>query len=987
MVSGAAHVLTIPPGIPFVDALASGLKAEAGETPGALARYLVLLPTRRACRALSDAFLRLSGGTPMVLPRTVPLGDVDEDEIALLGSGTIDEIGIAPAVEIPPAIPALRRQMLLTGPIRALDPDLTLDQAARLAAELGRFLDQVRSERLNFDRLAGIVPDGFAVHWQKTLKFLKVITEHWPGILDAEGCIDAADRRNRLLATQADLWARCPPEGKVVAAGSTGSMPATADLLAVVAALPEGRVILPGLDRDAESEIWDALEPTHPQYGMARLLDRLGIDRGHVGDWPVTDIAGTVPSRARLVNRALRPAAATENWRDGMEEDLAALEGLIRVECPGPQEEAAVIALLMRKNLETPDESVALVTPDRDLARRVAGDLARWGIAVDDSAGAPLGRTPRGALLRLVAEAVAADFAPVPLLALLKHPLVACGSTGADFRRRVRELERAVLRGPRPRPGLSGLRAAVESRGGKADLKAFLDVLDHAFAPFLAVAEGEFTVPDLVRRHVLTSERLTATVDQPGPERLWLGDDGEAAATFVSEFRDSAEVLPRISIDRYPALWDAFTAGCVVRSRYGAHPRLHILGLLEARLQHADVMILGGLNEGTWPPDAVASPWMSRPMLEAFGLPQPERRIGLTAHDFVQGFCARRVVLTRAARVDGTPTVPSRWLMRIENLLHETPLEHSFRSHNEWLAWCRQLDAPGTPVPIRRPAPRPPVSSRPRRLSVTQIETWMRDPYAIFARHILELSALDPLDADPGAADYGNLIHGALEDFMTAYPDRLPPDAEERLIRLGEGWFSVVKDRPEIWSFWWPRFLRVAEWVVAAERERRLGVVRGTTEVKGALDFDSPAGSFTLTAKADRIDLREDGTLAILDYKTGVPPRAAEIAAGFAPQLPLEAAIAAAGGFAGLPGGRVSALEFWHLKGGNPAGEVRRAGDDPMALAAQALEGLKRLVARFDFDETPYEARPRPDMAPRYSDYEHLARIKEWATGEEDDSG
>ena len=871
---------------------------------------------------------------------------------------------------MPPAISGTRRQMLLTRLVLALKSgDTTPDQAARLAAELARLLDRVATERVGFDRLADLVPDELADHWRITLKFMTILTERWPAVLEAEGCIEPADRRNRLLEAQARAWRLAPPPGPVVAAGSTGTVPATADLLDVVCRLPDGAVVLPGLDRDRGADDWAALEPTHPQYAMARLLERLGAEPGDVEDWPAPGVPATALARACVVNRALSPAGVPAISPG------PALDGVIRIDCPGAGEEAGVIALIMRQCLEDEGRTAALITPDRGLARRVAAELGRWGIDIDDSAGTPLARTAPGSFLRLSARMAEAGLAPVPLLAALKHPLAAGGMAPAAFRALVRRLERAALRGPRPGPGMGGLGAALKTKDKKA-LAPLLEALDGASGSFIrALGRKRTPLRHLLVAHVEMAEALATSDTEEGAARLWAGEAGAEAAAFVAEVAEQAGALDPVGGAAYAALLDVLMAGRAVRPRFPKHARLHIWGLLEARLQHADTIVMGGLNEGTWPPEAAASPWMSRTMLSEFGLPEPERRIGLAAHDFTQAFSAPRVVLTRSAKAGGTPTVPSRWLLRLDNL---GPAAVPKRD-SEWLHWQGLLDTPAAIRAAPPPAPRPPLEARPRRLSVTQVETWMRDPYGIYARHVLGLKALDPIDADPGAADYGTLIHRALDEFLGAVDGPLPEDALDLLLHSGRKTFGRLLDRPGVWAFWWPRFERIAEWIVPVERRRREFVRASAGEAAGSLTLDGPAGPFVLTARADRLDLLDDGTITVIDYKTGAPPSPAEVAAGFAPQLPLEAAIAEVGGFEGVPAAAVSALEYWRLRGGNVGGEIKSAGADVPALIKHAVEGLGRLIAAFDAGDTPYEARPRPDQAPRFSDYEHLARVKEWS--------
>jgi ATP-dependent helicase/nuclease subunit B len=985
-----ARVFSIPPGWPFVDSLAAGLWQQAGERAEVLAAMTVLLPTRRAARALREAFLRLSAGRAMMLPRMMPLGDMDDDELVIEG----DAFSGGPGDDIllqKPAISGLKRQLMLARLVMARpDHPESPEQAMFLAAELARLLDQVHTERLDFKALAGLVPDDYARHWQVTLDFLTLVSELWPGILDEAGAVDAATRRNALLEARTHAWTKAPPQAPVIAAGSTGSIPATADLLAVIARLPQGAVVLPGLDRDAPDAVWSNLTPAHPQYGMAQLIRHLGVARADVADWPAVPAHVTSPARARLINVALAPADAADAGTLDPESADAALAGITRLDCPGPAEEADAVALMMRRALETPGRTAALVTPDRGLARRVAAALRRWNVEIDDSAGRPLTETPPGAFLRLVVAAVAEGLRPVTLLALLKHPLAGLGRARAECRRLARQLEIAVLRGPAPAPSVDGLRQALagattEGKAPAPELPKFLDDLEHALAPLASAFKAGGSLADLVRAHTKSAECLAATDDESGADALWRGDAGEQAAALVAELTEAAGAFAGVGAfvpTDYAQLFEAAMIGRVVRPSFGTHPRLFIWGLLEARLQRADLTILGGLNEGTWPPEAVASPWMSRPMMAAFGLPQPERRLGLTAHDFVQGLGAGEVVLTRAERVGGTPTVPSRWLRRLDNLLERIGRKQALASEEPWLGWAAALDRPEGPRTVSAPRPTPPVAARPRRLSVTRIETLVRDPYSIYASHILRLLPLDPLDADPGAAERGTIVHRALDDFVRAYPDDLPEDALPRLIEFGRKAFAGNLARPGVRALWWPRFRRIAEWFIANERYRReQGFRTAATEVRGAMTIEGRAGAFEITARADRIDYRADVGYAVIDYKTGTPPSNKQVEMGWNPQLPLEAAMLAKGGFATVEAGPTAHLLYMRLSGGRVPGEEKPVKLDVEAAVAGAVEGVTKLVHRFDGEATPYLSQPRPQFLNLYGEYDHLARVKEWRGG------
>ena len=1002
------HIYTIASDRPFLATLAHGLLGLAGGEPLMLTRISVLLPTRRAARSLREAFLRLTAegsdpGAPLLLPRLRPIGDLDEDAVALATEGADD-----PSLMIPPAIPELRRRLLLTqlvlrwNKVSGVAP-LLPGQAAALAAALARLLDAAESEEASFDKLRDLAPADLAEHWQKVLGFLDILPNAWPGMLAAEGALDPAERRNLLLRRQAAAWRRAPPAGPVVAAGLTGGIPALVDLLSVVAWLDRGAVILPGLDRSCEAAEWElvAESPTHPQHLMALLLRALDIAPEEVREWPagrqpvphsphpnppphaekgITGASGRA-GRLRLVAEALRPAEMTDAWRDLAPAPADALAGVARYDCASPQDEAVTVALLLRRTLETPGATAALVTPDRELARRVAAELRRWDIDIDDSAGLPLNRTPPGAFLRLVLDLADSALAPVPLLAALKHPLAAGGLAPEVFRDSARRLEGAI-RGPRPAPGFAGLRAALTGRD--ALLRGFVDRLETCLGGLAAALDRDsLSLADLAAAHIGAAERLAATDGECGVARLWREAAGEAAARFCHALLDAAADFPALPGRHYPALFEALAAGLVVRPNFGRHPRLAIWGLVEARLQQADLVVLGGLNEGTWPGPAAYDPWMSRQMRREFGIAVPELAIGIAAHDFAQALGAPSVALTRATRREGVPTVPSRWLLRLDTVLRAVGLEDALGPEPEIAAATALRDEPRprrTAAPV---APCPPLAARPRRLSVTQIETWIRDPYAIYARHILGLKALDEIDADPGRAELGITVHDALAKFVRRYPHALPPTAEAELIEIGRASFGANLSRPGVWAFWWPRFVRVARWFVAEETGRRAAIAESGSELQGMLVIPGRAGPFTITAVADRVDRLANGELELIDYKTGALPQKREIDNAIAVQLPLEGAIARDGSFAGPDGGsaisgQAAALEYWRLPGGDPPGMRHPiGGDDPAALIDSALARVAALVDRFDDPATPYPPVPDPRWQPRFSDYGHLERLDE----------
>jgi ATP-dependent helicase/nuclease subunit B len=968
------NLRSIAANLPFLDTLAARWLAE----PGDRSRGLILLPTRRAARALADAFLRVSGGRPMLLPRITALGALDETPLALAG-----------ALDLPPPVPPMLRLAALSRLVLALPEQQggarAADRAWMLARELAVLMDEAERAEIDLPAALPAAADAaFADHWRITLDFLQIVTTAWPDWLADQQLMNPAARQVALLKAQARAWQDAPPADPVWIAGTTAAIPAVADLQRVVAHLPDGLVALPGLDLALSAEAWEALDEAHPQSALRHLLAGLGASREDVRPW---DGAAAAPhGRLTTLTQALLPAAALSAWRAPPQGDCS---GLSRLEPADQQEEAVAIALILRDALEVPGQLAALVTPDRGLAGRVAAELLHWDVVADDSAGEPLDQTPPAVFLRLLVRAVAEALAPVPLLALLKHPLAAAGLATAACRAAARDLERAALRGPRPTPGLTALRKQL-ARCEHAVPAAhdLLSRLEACLEPLLRLAANLSVAPaDALVALLQAAEALATTDTAEGAARLWAHEEGEALATLLAEAREALSALPDQPPGVLPGLLDALLEGEVVRSRRAVrgrgaaaeHSRVFIWGLLEARLQAVDVVVLGGLAEGVWPPATDPGPWLSRPMRQAAGLPSPEQRVGVAAHDFVQVACAAPVaVLSCPRRRDGAPTVPSRWLARLDAYLAVPMPRHPAAG------WAGLLDQPeGGPRPVLPPQPRPPVALRPRRLSVTEIETLLADPYAIYARHVLKLRPLDPLEQETDAIEYGGLVHKGLELFLGEVGAAWPADAAERLRRAMDRALAAAAVRAALAEWWAPRLYRIADWVAAHERDRRSKARPAHIVSERSGDWRLPAPlDFVLRGRADRIERYPDGTLAILDYKTGALPAQTAVDAGFAPQLPLEAAMAEAGAFGAELVGRVAELTYWHLTGGFDAGEARSLfKGDPTQIAEAvrtAATKLCHLIAAFERAEQPYLSTPHPDRAPRFSDYGQLARRAEW---------
>lgn len=976
------NLFTIPASHGFVDTLATGLLERAAGDPQALSRCRILLPTRRACRSLREAILRKTGGEPLLLPAMQPLGDIDDDELMIKLAG-VD------ALDIPPAISSLQRQILLARFIRAL-PDFKVgaDQAMHLSKALGRFMDQVLIEGLSLDYLHTIVPEDFAEHWQITVDFLKILSENWPRILEENGVIDAADRRNRLVLALNDLWLKNPPQTPVIAAGSTGTVPATRKLLKTIASMPNGSVILPGLDTAIDQQSWQALDDSHPQHSLKVLLESFDLTPSDIPLWPYAS-KDVQNDRAPLLREIMRPAETAGQWaRINAKEIKPCLENLEYYPCETQQDEATLIALILRETLETPEKTAALITPDRALARRVSMICRKWGITLDDSGGRPLIETYRGSFLALTLHAAMNGCKPVSLLSVLKHGLFVIGKhSPKEQTALIYTLDKDYMRGNVAYSYIGEL--SLQHKNMPGNIKTFLDELDSAFRPLLTLKTmGKDDFSGWLKAHIQLTETLCGT----DSAALWGEDDGEALSSMLSELLSLAHLFPPVTFQEYSDIIRQLLTEATVRPSYGTHPRLMILGQLEARLVQADTMILSGLNEGSWPPDIGHDPWMSRPMRKTYGLPSMDMRIGLSAHDFGQCFCADRVILTRSKRVDGAPGVPSRWLQRLDTVLKAVDMQLADLETGPYPYWTGLLKtAPETLKPFTRPAPCPPVDKRPVKLPVTAIESWMRDPYALYAKYILDLRKPDDLEEDMDAALRGTLVHDVFDRFIKEYRDSLPAESADILMAYTLEALGAKASEPGFWAYWRPRFARMIDWFLDHEKQWRKGAKVGQTETRGT--YTLPDSGFIVTAKADRIDVLDTGDAAIIDYKTGGTPGAGEIRAGFAPQLPLEGLILQKGGYPDIPANDVGYMGFWKLSGGATAGDditINPKKDETLQdFVTMAESGLAVLVKTFADEKTAYLSLPRPKAAPpaAFQDYAHLARVQEWAALDDSDGG
>ncbi|MEP3888821.1 MAG: PD-(D/E)XK nuclease family protein [Hellea sp.] len=989
-------VYNMPSGVPFLPSLAKGLSEIYGER---LHDALILLPTRRAVRALGEAFVSgsvLGSGGASLLPRMRPLADINPEEPPFEPG---ELVGL-----VKPSIDPMQRRFEMARLIfhyhKAIS-DLPLDPAGALslADPLIAILDDAAMEEADISRITDLkeIQDFAAEHFKYAITLYEIVQDYWPARLAENdlNLMEPMQRRVALLNALTDIWQASPPDYPVIVAGSTGTLGASARLMKCVAEMEEGLIVLPGLNTALPDKVWAKIGPQHPQNSLKKLVETIAIEREDIRTWnyfsgktPPSSDFQYLDSRRRIIAESLVPIEATGDWPSriadikkaapkGTHPFAEALQGLSVIQADNDEEEALAIALILRETLEADSgvQSAALVTPDPALARRVKARLRRWDVDVDYSQGEPLEETLLGAFLTAILEYAQEPQSAQALSVLCKHPITAGG------------LESGALKAAW---NAHEYRIRAERKPPALDAFPPFDHLQTIFEPLKQNSEASASIWANVLSAV--AENLAATDEAAGAEQLWRDDAGEKAASLMEDLVSYGDNLPDMSARDFAKLLSTLMRGRVVRARFGTDPRLSILGPLEARMLSFDKIILGGLNEGIWPAPPSIEPFLSRGMRKTLGLSLPERRFGLSAHDFAELAANSDVVLTRSKRSDDGPKVASRWLWRLQTLmigaLGEEVAKAGLSAGDKYLHWARAMDyvAPGDVTSAARPEPTPPIDARwpkQRKLSITQIKTWIRDPYSIYARHVLGLFPLGDLDGELDVRDFGNAVHAGIENFTNDYPKALPKDAPARLVKAFElamearGYpdYDIAKEHARLQKV----SVQIVEWMGG-----RRAAGWAMRKAEAGIKYSFEPENFTLTGIADLI---EKGPLgyAVTDYKTGAPSTLKIVQAGFDPQLPLTAHILSQGGVIGQGADKVDELNYVRVKGsgdGHALVSSLTAGDKgwpAMDYAAEAHKALTELIKTFDDPATPYHSQPRAQYTHDYGDYDHLARRDEWA--------
>lgn len=995
MLKPFSTIYNIPFGVPFGDCLAKGIMEQYGDNPELFAQIKVFLPSHKDAHALKESFLRLNYGKILFLPKILLLDD------NILPYATSD---------LKRPISNHVRKLVLARLVLEIQ-EMTYSKALSFASTLIELVDSLQSEYVDFNKLNDVDVDCHHENWQKNLSIASKIIQSWSEYILKYEYIDPIIYRNKIFETLTNFWQENPPNNPIIIAGITNYTTALANFVKLVGQLPNGSIILGGLSSDVNLS---DIKSDHPQYALHRLVDYCGQSVNNIKNWHSTEIflSSNNVQRNKLCTEIMRSSETAEAWFNIAErlcedEILIATENLKVINAPNDRKEASAIALIIREAIENPHQTIALITTNRNLVQRVKAILSKWDIKPTESAGTLLSDLSKGIYLRLLCDALECNFAPIPLLALLKHSLSLGGLSKGLFKNKVHSFERYLLRGQVIKNGLESYKYALnnmikqsidntDNTSKQIELYnqnlLFINFLEDLFKPIQNLPNN-VNMADFIAVYKELIIRLT---NSEATESTFFTDDvGQEIDDLFSSFSDNSDligILPKNEI--YNHIKDLCTKKSIYSRQDNNNKNVMIWETDEARFKQADIVIVASLTEGNWPPNPNTNIWLSRSMQKQLGLTPPEKHIGLSSYNFVQAICGQKVYLTYSSESNGSPNIPSRWLIRLENLLkgYSNNQEIFTKLYDTpYLAWVDMLDDFNViPKPAKRPCPTPPLEARPKIISVTDAEKWIRDPYFIYSKHILKLKKLHQINANLDSAERGTIIHKLIENFTIATKSGFMGKPHDIMHKLVDDIIKTLQDKPILAVFLGNKLRSIATQFVDFEIERRKTLKPLMYEQKGTLSFATSQGNFTLSAKCDRIDLDKNGNTILVDYKTSSSSAHSyeQIKAGFAPQLPLQAMMIKQGGFGTHY--QVVGAEYIIISNSIDIKAMKpKKNDTDEPLFSELIDNIfnqfKDWVEKYNNINTAYTSRRLPQFLKYEGDYDLLARVKEWSMNDSDD--
>ena len=958
----------------FLKCLAIGILEECDFRNDKLAEVTILLPTKRAAKLIQDIFLENLQTSAILLPNIIPFQEIGEEEL------------INPR-KTKPSIPKISRRFLLTRLIlKQMETSQSipkLEIANNLAKELEYFVDDIQTHSIKLDSIDKIVPENLASHWQNTLEFLNIIRFNWPKILDEQNLSDPIERRNKLFEQLSLKWSTKAPKGLIIAAGTTATIPATRELMKVIKNLPNGVLVLPGLDINLEERAWNCIDETHPQFSLKEFLKYINHDRCDINSWPYKEKTKSKMIREQFISETMRPKETTELWLQIKKQQQNISNGISIIQAENNQNEAINVAVAMRHIEQKKNLSCALITHDKQLAKNVSYLLKNWDINIENSYGVSLSETKQGIFLQLVAEVSLNNFSSISLLSLLKHQLLGCGIEKIELIKNIHEIEINHIRGKRYLTGINELYERISSDlNSSKEIINWLKYFKNTISDFsLLKLNKKVPFSKLLRAHINCCEKLAKTPDANGLQKMWTGEDGESCSNFLKMLINNSEGMGDINCSSYQKFFSELLNEESFVGNNTSHSKLKILSPIEARLTYHDIVILGGLNEGVWPEELKTGPWLNLEMRNSLGLPKLDNKIGQSASDLCHGLGAKEVLLTRSIKENRNPSIASRWWYRIENIINisnDSKKENIIDPRNIQ-NWSKNLFIPDKKISCSPPEPNIPERNKPRSFSITNAGILLRNPYEFYVKNILKLVPLERIEPEDEKTTYGIILHKILEVFLThsfainnSYEQNYNNflNTSEKIITQ----YAISKVQKKLW---FTRIKSIGEKFINHITSDSIKIDKYLIEIKGQYKFETKVGSFSIIGKADRIDLFNKNEIRIIDYKTGKVPDKWKINNGFEPQMILLALIASHDGFERIPSiyRNIKSLEYWQVHGREVGITITKLKIDEIKNKFLAFENF---IEDFHFQNKTYFYQIDKTLSSPFDISKNLAREEEW---------
>jgi ATP-dependent helicase/nuclease subunit B len=939
------------------------------------------MPNRRSANALRTVFLEEIESGSRILPSIEAIGDLDEKAIVLSG---VDSDSLLEYLKSQKTSLEIGYRLLLLRETMLNYSHSSIEQAMGLSKELDVFLRDIENYEIDFSKLDNLVGEDLAIHWQQILDFLKNFGTRWQDLLNKHNIASTYGNRVSSVRFYEKILKKVGLKNPLLMVGNFEPSESTLNLMKTLLKCDNAYLIFKGLENVMTAEECQSIDETHSHFLSEKTLEKLALDKRSMVNLRYPEYKTIGNDSLQSLYISMLPPELTYRWQNN--DKICELKHIQYIECREIHDELNLIMVYLLDHIAKNGlKNIALVA-NQELSQRLELLLSYWNIPFNNNYGKKFILHGVVRYLMLIVEVYNENYRANKLLSLLKNNFTRFGYDREKLLKNIQLFEEYILHNGVNRNGMESYRVnlrSVENEQTREDLTEFFDRIESYFA----ILDGKnLPLEKLVQNHLQLAEKLAGSVENDGADILWHSEESgeKVRELFYGELLLQSKYFGNSNIADYEYILNFLISERSYSDDYSLYPAVNITSVQEAQLINYDLVIIANLNDGANPMNTPPDPWMSRKMRIDLGLPPRETEIGKSYFNLIQLVAQKKVLLTRSRNVDGTPSIKSRFLQRLETMLHCNGLglatnEAIVRGFQKYHSFEYNLENNIYKV---RPQPKPPVNLRPRNLSATNIDLLNLNPYDIYVKKILALKKTNPLEKENIHARVGIILHSIFERYSRDY---------EKYRRSGSGALALlVKDTLDhsfandqlLTELYYDRVLETTRYFIELDERSRKENYSITLEDWNECDLGA-GKNFFLSARIDRME-KLNNSMRIIDYKTGTAPSKTDIICGWRLQLPVEALILSKS----RPGIDIESLQYWLVKQKNCKvteindGEKMRGTNNIILireLVKKTEEFVMKLVDLFDNEFTGYTATNRNS---HYSDFNHLSRLEEWLYGE-----